>query len=156
MSVRPLDLGAVLSVASRMRASDRAEVYALMWPGLDTPAQLAMEVFRLSRHGATIHTPDGEPQAALGLVPVWPGVYSAWMFATDRWPEVWRSAVRYARHVMTPEAEAAGLWRAQCHSGAGHASAHRFLAALGFRPEGAPVPYGRAREPFQPWARISA
>lgn len=153
--VRPLSLRAVLDVAERMRASDRREVYALAWPGQDGPEHLAMECMRVSRYGATIHSADGQAQAALGLAPLWPGVFSAWMFATDRWAEVWREAVRYARGPLTAEAEAGGMWRAQCHSAANHREGRRFLQALGFRQEGPPVQFGRAREMFAPWARVT-
>lgn len=154
MTARPLTLAAVLSVAERMRESDRREVFALAWPGRDTPEAIAMEVVRVTAFGATIHSRDGEPQAALGLAPLWPGVYSAWMFATGRWSEVWRSAVKHALREMRPAAEAAGMWRAQCHSAADHYSGQRFLRALGFQPEGRPVPFGRGRELFAPWARV--
>lgn len=130
-----------------MRESDRREIFALTWPGQDTPDHLAMEVMRLSRYGATIHTADGEPQAALGLVPLWPGVFSAWMFATDRWGEVWREAVRQGLH-MREAAIAGGMHRAQCYTAADHGAAHRFLRALGMVREGVPIRLGRDREPF--------
>jgi len=155
VSVRPLTLRAVLDVAERMRASDQREISALMWPGTDGPDHLAMECMRVTRIGATIHTADGQAQAALGLAPLWPGVFSAWMFATDRWGEVWRPAVRYALGPMLREATAAGMWRAQCWSAASHAEGHRFLAALGFWPEGPAVPFGRGRELYRPWARVT-
>jgi hypothetical protein len=154
MRVQPLALRAVLDVAERMRESDRREVYAMCWPGADTPEALAMEVMRVSRFGATIHTADGQAQAALGLAPVLPGVFSAWMFATDRWREVWRTAARHARDVMRPTAEAAGMWRAQCHSAADHPDAHAFLRWVGFRAEGVPVPLGRGREMFIPFGLV--
>jgi hypothetical protein len=156
MKARPLDLEAVLHVASRMRDQDRAEIFALMWPGMDTPAHLAMEVMRVSRWGATIHCSDGEPAAAIGLAPIWPGVCSAWLFATDRWREVWRATLRYTHRVMIPAAVSSGVWRAHCHSLATHRDAHRMLLGLGFVPEGRAVPYGRAREPFIPFAKVIA
>jgi hypothetical protein len=131
-----------------MRDSDRRECFALTWRGQDTPERLAMECLSLSRYGATIHTADGEPQAALGLVPLWPGVFSAWMFATNRWAEVWRATVRHARLVMTPAAVRDGLHRAQAFTAADHISAHRFLEALGFGRESVPVRLGRDREAF--------
>jgi hypothetical protein len=155
VTARPLTLAAVLSIAERMRESDRREIFALCWPGRDTPEALAMEVVRVTRFGATFHSADGEPQAALGLAPLWPGCFSAWMFATDRWSEVWRGAVRHALGPMREAAEAAGMWRAQCHSAADHYSGQRFLLALGFRREGPPVPYGKNRETFAPWARVT-
>lgn len=139
---------AVLSVARRMRASDRAEVFALAWPGLDTPEALTDEVLRVSLFGATIHSLDGQPQAALGLAPMWPGVFAAWMFATDRWGEVWRATVRRGI-AMRDEAAAAGMHRAQAWSAAGHDAAHAFCRALGLRQETpAPVRLGRDREAF--------
>jgi hypothetical protein len=152
---RPLSLDAVLHVANRMRDQDRAEIFATMWPGDDTPAHLAMEALRVTAYGATIHTLDGEPAAALGLAPMWPGVFSAWMFATERWGEVWRGAVRHIRREIFPAGEAAGMWRAECNSLATHQDAHRFLLALGFAAEGQPRLYGRAREAFIPFARVT-
>lgn len=137
-----------------MRASDQREIYALMWPGRDGPEHLAAECMRVTAVGGVVCARDGEPVAALGLAPLWPGVFSAWMFATDRWAEVWRPAVRYARGPLLREAEAAGMWRAQCHSAALHYEGHAFLWALGFEAEGPAVPMGRGREMFRPWARV--
>ena len=157
MTARPLSLGAVLHVAERMRAQDRAEIFARAWPGLDTPDALAMEVMRTAMQGwgATIHDTAGLPVAAMGLSPLWPGCVSAWMFATDAWRSVWRAAYRHARDVLFPTMAAAGVWRMQCHSLASHRDAHRFLLALGFAPEGGPVPMGRGREMFIPFARVT-
>ncbi|MBX9697856.1 MAG: hypothetical protein K2X74_00410 [Acetobacteraceae bacterium] len=151
MPAAPLRLSAVLHVAERLRERDRVEIFARAWPGQDHPERLAMEVLMHSRFGATIHATDGEPVAALGLTPVLPGIYSAWMFSTDRWGEVWRSAARQAVRVIQPAAVAAGMRRAQCASLADHAEAHAFLRWIGFRAEGEAVPLGRDGERFIPF-----
>jgi len=77
------------------------------------------------------------------------------MFATPAWRTVWRTAYRHAATVLIPAAEAAGIWRMQCHSLAHHFAAHRFLIALGFAAEGPLVRMGRQRECFIPFARIT-
>lgn len=155
MTAEPLRLAAVLHVAERMREQDRAEIFARAWPGQDTPARLAMDVLQHARFGATVHAADGEPVAAMGLSPLLPGIYSAWMFASDRWAEVWRLAVRHAVLVIQPAAVASGMWRAQCHSLEGHHSAHAFLRWLGFRAEGEAVPMGVQRERFIPFGWVA-
>ena len=156
MRVTALEHAAVYSVASRMRAADQAEIFALRFPGDDTPERLAVEVMALAGLGGVILEPDGTPAAVLGFVPRWPGVFDAFLFATDAWPSVWRDAMRFGRRILQPAIMAQGAWRAQCHSKADHHDAHRFLRHLGFEAEGPAVPYGRNREPFIPFAQVLA
>lgn len=138
-----------------MREADRAEIYALCWPGRDTPEHLAAEVMQLAQFGGVIYETNGCPAAVMGFTPRWPGVFDAFLFATDAWPAVWREAMRFGLRILKPAALAAGAWRAQCYSMARHHSAHRFLAHLGFRAEGQAVPYGREREAFIPFAWVA-
>ena len=101
-----------------------------------------------SRFGGVVLDAGGNPQAVLGALPCWPGVFSVWMFATDLWPAVWRGAVRFARDVLAPQMIAAGGHRAQCFAAAGHDDAHRLLRRLGFQAEGTARRMGRAGEDF--------
>jgi hypothetical protein len=154
----PLTYCDALSVAARMRPADAVECAAFLWPGADRPGDYAEQAALMAEVGAcaAVATPDGEPQCAVGLAPMWPGVWAAWMFATPRWPEVATACFRHARRVLIPQAEARGMWRAECHSMACRSDAHRFLAGLGFCPIGDALPRGREREMFIPWARIAS
>lgn len=155
MTARALAPDAVLHIAQRMRDRDRAEVFALMdWDA--GPELVAHQSVGLSQFGGTIHADDGEPVAAIGMMLMWPGAYAAWMYATPRWAECWRAGVRWTRDVLLPQTHAAGGWRLQCHSMLEHTDAHRFLRHIGFVAEGPPVPMGRCREQFIPFAKVLA
>jgi hypothetical protein len=88
------------------------------------------------------------PLAAMGAIECWPGVWSAWMIATDKWPSVARAATRWARFALDAVLVAAGAHRCECKSIADHRTAHRWLAHLGARPEAVHPGYGRNRETF--------
>lgn len=55
----------------------------------------------------------GEPAAACGWVPLWPGVVSLFAFGTDRWPEVAIGVTKYIRRFMMPTLAKARIHRAQ-------------------------------------------
>lgn len=91
---------------------------------------------------------DGAPVAVIGALETWPTVWSVWMFATDRWPEVAVDATRFARRRLAPALLELGLRRAECRSSATHHAAHRWLAHLGARREAEYPDYGRNGETF--------
>lgn len=142
----PLTEPLVGSVAARMRAADRAEVFATRRS--EGPAELAAMAVRWSRFGAVFAGSDGVPASAIGAAELWPGLWSVWMFATDAWPAVRLATTRYARDLLTRQLFDAGAHRAECRSLATHREAHRWLALVGARREW-PIPgYGKGREDF--------
>jgi hypothetical protein len=88
------------------------------------------------------------PVAALGGIEMWPGNWSVWMFATDRWPEVAREATRFAQKTLLPVLLRLGLRRGECRSALEHEVAHRWLIFLGARIEAIYPAFGKGGETF--------
>lgn len=98
-----LDLPLLRAVMQRRRAVDARE-YEALTPAGSTGHEEALA--RMSRFGAVIVDDNGEPQAAIGVVPAGtPGAWLVWMVATDAWPRVWRAMVRWVSGVLRPALE---------------------------------------------------
>ena len=145
MEIQPVTLANALHVALNMRAADREEIYATRWT--DNPLDLARDCVRLAAFSWCFCL-DGAPVAILGAGPMHPGVWSAYMFATDWFRKIRFSMTRHVRRVMLPALVDAGCHRVQCHSMEGHAEAHAWLESFGSRREGRLVGYGRNGEDF--------
>jgi hypothetical protein len=133
-------------VVHNMRAKDREEVYATQWT--DDPWAFANMILRAGEYGFVGHADDGEPVVIAGAVPMWDGVWSVWMLATDRFDEVALSAHRFAKRVFFPSLDAAGWHRLECRSLSTHETAHRWLERLGAYKESEATNYGRHGESF--------
>lgn len=150
--IAPLERDAVTFVARRMRALDRAEIFATRWD--DDPDAVAAETVALARIGCVAWngTGDaGEPVAVACAMPLWPGVWSIGLYATDAWPAVARQVTRWIKRTI-PALIAAGGHRAECRSLATHATAHRWMERLGAVREAVLTGYGRNRETFYLYA----
>ena len=146
MNLLPLSFDAVLAVARDMRAADRREIFATRWD--DDQESLALECVNACCIGAVIAGRDNAPIAAIGAVELWPTVWSVWMFATDRWPEVALDATRFVKQRLIPALLDLGLRRAECRSSIAHGQAHRWLEYLGARREAEHRDYGKNGETF--------
>lgn len=142
----PLELGAVASVAQRMRAADAREIYACRW--VRDPLSIAQTISAASRFGFVALTPAGDPAAVVAALEQWPGNYQVAMFATDDWPQVALSTTRAVDRHMRPAMLTAGARRAEARSHAAHVQAHRWLGWLGFVAEARLPDYGSAGEEF--------
>lgn len=136
----------VQHVAHKMREKDRREIFATQWS--DDPWAFANAVLRVGDFGYVIHTDDGEPVVCGGAVPMWDGVWSVWMFATDRFDEVALSTHRFAKKVFFPALDMAGWHRLECRSLASHTIAHKWLESLGAYKESEVTNYGKHGERF--------
>ena len=148
-TIRPLDTAAVAHVCAHMRALDRAEIVATRADD-DAPA-VADATMTLARFGGVAWWND-EPVAVACAMPLWPGVWSVGMYATDRWPRVARATTRWIASHLMPDLIAAGAHRAECRSLATHVTAHRWLERLGAMREGTLADCGRNRETFYLYA----
>jgi hypothetical protein len=146
MDVRPLTRDAVQKVAAAMRAPDRAEIFATRFD--DDVAALAEDLIAGDPVGAVLAADDGTPIAVVGATEMWPGLWSMWMFATDRWPEIARAATRFAKREMWPALLALGLRRGECCSAAQHDMAHRWIRHLGGVQESIHPAFGKGGETF--------
>lgn len=137
----------VRHVVNNMRAKDRDEIYATQWS--DDPDAFAQRVnHETGDFCFVLHHDDGEPVVCCGAVPMWNGVWSVWMFATDRFDEIGLSVHKFARRVFFPALDHAGWHRLECRSLATHEVAHRWLEALGAYKESESSSYGKNGESF--------
>lgn len=146
MKVTELYPEAVEHVVNHMRAKDKTEIYATQWS--DDPVAFSAQVCRFGAYAFIGHADDGEPVVCAGAVPRWDGVWTLWMFATDRFDEVAKSAHRFARKVFFPSLDAAGWHRLEAHSIATHDVAHHWLEKLGAYKESEMANYGKNGEAF--------
>lgn len=145
MIVQPISFDAALYVALRMRALDVEEIFATRWA--DDRVDLA--------HAAAARAPlawaaglDGGPIACIGAVQCWPGVWEAWMYATDDFDKIGKRLTRFAHRAIIPAVRAAGGHRLQAHSMEGHTVAHRWLDGFGAVREATLRAFGRGGQDF--------
>jgi hypothetical protein len=148
VTIGPLERDAVAFVARTMRARDRAEIFATRWD--DDPDAVAAETMALARIGGVAWN-NGAPIAVACAMPLWPGVWSIGLYATDAWPAVARAVTRWIK-ATTRDFIAGGAHRAECRSLATHTTAHRWLERLGAVREAVLPDYGRNRETFYLYA----
>lgn len=129
-----------------MRQKDVGEIFATQWS--DDRDEFAGQVLKSSNLGYVLHADDGTPVVCGGAVPLWPGVWSVWMFATDRFDEIAIATHRFAKEVFFPTLENVGYVRLECRSIATHTTAHRWLEGLGARKESIVQSYGKGGEDF--------
>lgn len=133
-------------VVRNLRAADARELSAQRWD-MDT-GRLVREVVEYYGPYKWVCEFDGEPVAAVGAVEVHPGVWSAWMFATDKFQLVGFYLTRFVRQRMIPSLVRLGAHRCDARSIDGHDHAHRWLRALGAVEEARLLRYGRNGEDF--------
>jgi hypothetical protein len=142
-------LADVLYITHNMREWDRREILAMQWS--DDLDELAMAAMRWGNDFAWVATKDHLPVAYIGAGMMWPGVWSVWMYATDRFPLIGLALTRFVRRCMIPAVKGAGFHLGICWSIEGHQTAHRWLEALGAT-RGSPMPgYGKGGETFIPF-----
>jgi hypothetical protein len=137
--------GNMLWITSRMREADREEIYATRWDS--NPKLLATDALTFPAM-TWIAADDNEPVAAGGAIPLHPGVWSMWMFATDKWRNVALGATKHAKRVLIPKLREGGAHRLECKSHSRHDVAHKWLEMLGAKPESTLVGYGKQEENF--------
>lgn len=151
MDLSPVAPRPLLHIVENMRDSDRREIFATRWT--EDAAALASDTLAVPGP-KWIAGKDG-PIAAIGAAPRWPGVWSVWMFATPRFPEIGGTLTRFVRRRIIPMLVDAGAHRAECYSIEGHDEAHRWLEFLGAK-RSEPIPnFGKGGETFYcySWAR---
>lgn len=137
--------GNMLWITSRMRAADKEEIYATRWDSC--PKSLATDAL-LFPDMTWIASDGNEPVAAGGAAPLHRGVWSMWMFATDKWSSVALGATKHAKRVLIPQLKRLGAHRLECKSHYRHDVAHKWLEMLGATKESTLVGYGKNREDF--------
>lgn len=151
VSLHEVDLDSLHYIALNMREADKEEIFALLEH--DCPYRFGWEAFSLFRNRgrARIGWIQGRPAACIGLTEVRPTVWEVSMFGTDEFKHVAFPLMRWCRDNIAELAGPPYLGRRlQCDSRVGHDEAHKFLKALGARPEGPPmVCYGKDSGAYQ-------
>lgn len=146
--------GAVAFVAQNLRARDREEIFATSWT--DDPQELVAKVLSGGAFQWGVYL-DTKPVAIIGATPRWPGVWTAWAFATDDWPRVVKSATRHVRDFMIPALYNAGAIRVDATAMEAHTDARKWLTRLGATPGNPLANYGKGGQTFitYTWSRHS-
>lgn len=140
-----------LQICLNMRAADADEIYNVRHTSLATPESLAEVVMSIKSIGGLAfiaYGKDGEPIACFGASEHWKGMWSVFMFATDRFSEVSLTVTRYLKKNMMPFVKSMGARRAECMSAKSHTVAHEWLRALGAAIEGTKEKYGATGEDY--------
>lgn len=147
--VLPAALNDVAEVARNMREWDKREIYATRWEA--DPQALARDCMSSGDFAYTFWY-EGAPIAAMGLIPMHPGVWNAWMFATDEFPKIGLMVTKFAKRVLFPSLLGQRAHRIFALSMVGHEDAQRWLVSLGAKPEARLANYGKGREDFVVYA----
>jgi len=143
--IETIDEKATEYVARHMRQKDHDEVFACRWN--DEVDRLVEDSCWFKELAWNAFYKD-EPVAALGLSPVRPGVYTCWLYATDKFDKISISLTKFAKSVMIPAMIERHAHRVYCYSMEGHDQAQRWLDHLGVKREHEAKGYGRAGETF--------
>lgn len=136
----------LLWICENLRERDRQEIFALQH--VDDARAVADRAYcsPLSRVGLAS---DGEPAVAFGAFELWPGVWSVFLFGTDRFRDAGWFVARHIRARVLPLLLGAGAHRAQCYALVGHNSAEDFIRRMGGKEEAYLEGFGRDGEDFR-------
>lgn len=152
MKTSAITYESALTVAAGMREWDRREIFATRWN--EDPRELAAECTYFGHFGWTASHED-TPVAIVGAVPLHPGCWSVFMFATNDFRQISISLTKFIKRVMIPALVDTSARRAQCLSLEDHTEAHAWLRVLGAYSEQPLRDYGKNGETFIPfvWRR---
>lgn len=142
MSCRILTYADALHIAQHLREIDARE--CAEQSNETRPEYIADRCMNEINAKWVLCAPDGEPVAMFGVTHLHQGLGEAWLLATDRWGEVWRSATKFAIFLRRN----LKLRRIQVHTAAFHTESHAWLALLGFKQEAVLRNYGTTGETF--------
>lgn len=135
----------LLFIAEHLRERDREELFATRYG--NNVEDLARDATMAGAMRWAAYA-DEEPVAAFGAVPRWPGVWTAWAYGTDRFPEAILTITRHIRRFMLPALYNSGVHRVDALALAAHTDARRWLESLGAEQEFLLDKYGRSGETF--------
>jgi len=152
VELEKINFADVLYVAQNMRERDREEINLCRWDD-DDFERLAEDCMSNTVFG-WLAKAGGEPVAVLGAVPARPGVWGAYLFATDRWPEVSSTMSKVARRQFLPVLRTAGAHRVECHSMEGYDTIHKWIEWCGLRREAEVPGFGKDGRKFIRFAKV--
>ena len=118
----------IQSLLSRLRRRDHDELheYGISLTGADAVMRGYHADFCMWS------TDEGGPAAAMWFDQLTPRAVAASLLATDEWPKVATSVIKYALRQVKPKLLRMGYTRAECRCMAGHDDAVRLLTHMGF------------------------
>ncbi len=145
MWIRKATNESILFIANHMRHADANEIFSTRWD--EDRQRLTDEI--LVTPGLTWVLGKGDNAIMVfGAMPIHPGVWSVWMFATDDFTTIGIAATRYVKKMMAIVFGDDDTHRAECHTLHSHTVAHRWLRHLGFYRESVLKQYGKNKENF--------
>lgn len=144
MKLTALDPGALAHIVAHMREWDRREIFATR--ASDDNHAFVQEV--LATGPVSWIAGKDVPIAAFGCMPMWKGVWSMWMFATDDIRQIGLGMTKIIVQSIIPSLWNAGAHRLECRSMEGHVDAQRWLGTIGAEREATLRGYGREGEDF--------
>ena len=135
----------VRHVARNLRAWDRQEIFATR--NDDDPDALAAAALGCGRISWVAGRGE-DPIAAYGCAPLWQGVWSMWLFATDEFHQIGIGVTKMVTRSIVPMMFDAGAHRLEARSMEGHDDAQRWLEVIGARREATLKAFGREGQDF--------
>lgn len=139
-----------MQICVNMRPEDREEIYATRWS--DSPIDLAEDTMAIPGAKWVAHVAGLGPVAAYGAAPMWPGVWSLWLYGTPHFHRIGGRLSRHLLRVMLPGLAIAGAHRAEARSLSTHTQAHQWLERLGGQREATLKGFGKRGEDFYVYA----
>ena len=143
--IGPFDRDACLEIARGISAEDMRNIAATR-PGV-TPGSLTTAC-AAAKELAIIAYDRDEPIAVMGAMPWHPGVYSGYMFATDRFPVIGLAMTKWARRHYFAALRQLGARRVEAHIIERDIKTRRWLSAIGATEEAGVPQFGVNGEPF--------
>jgi len=155
---KKFDMENLSRVVGTMRQRDKDEIYATTWTNSSVKFTERMMALSLGMGGggayARIIVHEGEPVCAVGAIEARPGVWSAFMFASDNFHKVQLFVTKYVRQRIMPYVVEQGAHRVECQSKADYLEAHEWLRrSLGAEGESILKGYGKNGEDFVTFVR---
>jgi RimJ/RimL family protein N-acetyltransferase len=138
------DPAGVHHVAHNMREWDRREIFATRF---DDDSSALADIALASTRVSWVAGIDA-PIAAFGCSPMWPGVWSMWLFATDDFRHIGFPVTKLIVRSIVPMLFEAGAHRLEARSMEGHEDAQRWLEVIGAQREATLHGYGRDGQDF--------
>lgn len=139
----------VFHIMANLREWDRKEIFALQWT--DDPRSLSELVTKAPAFAVVAGLE--RPIAYLGAMPMWPGVWSMSLFATDEWRRISTSMTKHIAGDMLPTLWSQGAHRLECRCMDGHPS-EKWLRRFGAEREGTLRAYGKNKETFHVYSIV--
>lgn len=136
-----------LYAAQHMRARDREEFKATRFDTDDFAADVAEGACYVPDMGWEFCI-DGVVIGVVGVRPLWPTVWYAWMYATDDYDKVILTMTKWIRRVIIPMLWNGGARRVETKSLAKNTEAHKWLEFMGAVLEAPLEAYGKNGEDF--------